>query len=226
MSSGLRATHLGFRFAGGAGIDDVTLHAAPGRIVGFLGRNGAGKTTTMRVLAGILAAQQGQATLNGVDVHLWSARRSIGYAPEEPALLSSLTVREHLEDAARLADRGRTIDDVVAALDLAAVVDRLAGVLSKGTRQRVGTAMALLGTPQALILDEPTAGLDPAQVLALRDVLREARDRGCAVLLSSHVVTEVSAIADDVVAITGGRTVHEGTIETLEAAVNAAIGAP
>ena len=224
MSAGLVAEHLGFAFAGGAGVLDVSLVLVPGRITGFLGRNGAGKTTTMRLLAGVLVPQKGRALVDGVSTSSSAGRRLIGFAPEEPPTSPGLTVREQLHFAARLAGPGLGMADVVTVLDLGASLDRLVGVLSKGTRQRVGTAMALLGAPRVLLLDEPTAGLDPAQVLVLRDVLRSVRDAGTAILLSSHVVAEVAALCDDVTAIAAGRTVYAGDIGSLAVAVNAAIG--
>ena len=226
MTAGLVANHVGFSFAGGVGVDDVSLTLVPGRITGFLGRNGAGKTTTMRLLAGVLVPQRGTILLDDRPASSALSRRQIGFAPEEPPLSPALTVLEHLRDAAALAGPGRSVDDVVTALDLGASVKRLAGVLSKGTRQRVGTAIALLGAPSIVLLDEPAAGLDPAQVEALRTVLRAVRDQGAAILLSSHVVSEIAALADDVTAIAAGRTVYAGAIEDLDAAVIAAIGGP
>lgn len=226
MNDVVVADAVGFRFAGGAGVDDVTLSLRAGRITGFLGRNGAGKSTTMRLLAGVLQPQRGSVKVLGHAATSAAARALVGWAPEEPPLSPALTVREQLRFAAALAARGashtpRPIDDVVVALDLGASIDRLAGVLSKGTRQRVGTALALVGAPAVILLDEPGAGLDPAQVLALRTVLRAARDDGAAILLSSHVVAEVAALADDVVAIDAGRIVHSGGIATLDVAVAA-----
>jgi ABC-2 type transport system ATP-binding protein len=224
----LRAEQLAWRHGpGGSGVHVVSLTLSRGRITGFLGRNGAGKSTTMRLLAGVLVPQRGQVTLTGRPVTSASARARIGWAPEEPPTSPGLTVREHLVSARALAPgTGRGVDDVIAALDLGAVVDRLAGALSKGTRQRLGVAMALLGAPDVLLLDEPAAGLDPAQVLALREVLRIEKARGAAILLSSHVVAELGALVDDVVAIREGVTVFAGGVDGLAEATAAALALP
>jgi ABC-2 type transport system ATP-binding protein len=223
----VRAEHLAWRFgASGSGVHDVSLTLRRGAITGFLGRNGAGKSTTMRLLAGVLVPQAGTVTLDGVPMTSFRARARVGWAPEEPATVASLTVREHLRSAHDLAHPhagGRSVDDVVAALDLGAVVDRLVGALSKGTRQRVGVAMAVVGAPDVLLLDEPTAGLDPAQVVSLRALIRAERARGAAVLVSSHVVSELEAIVDDVVAIAAGQTVFAGPVTAIVDATAAAL---
>ena len=204
---------------------DMTLHR--GRITGFLGRNGAGKTTTIKLLAGVLVSQRGTITVCGMPSWSSSARARVGWAPEEPPVVAGMSVREHLLTARALAAQapgpGRSVDDVVAALDLGAVVGRLAGSLSKGTRQRLGIAMALCGAPDVLLLDEPTAGLDPAQVEGLRQLIRAEAARGTAVLLSSHVTAELAAVADDVVAINAGCTVFVGPIAALDEATRAAL---
>jgi ABC-2 type transport system ATP-binding protein len=229
----LRAEHVAWQHgADGSGVRDVSLSLARGTITGFLGRNGAGKSTTMRLLAGVLVPRAGLVTLDGVSLTSSTsaaagARRRIGWAPEEPPTSPGLTVREHLCVARRLArPGGRGIDDVVDVLDLGGVVDRLAGALSKGTRQRLGIAMALLGAPDVLLLDEPAAGLDPAQSLALREVLRAEKARGAAILVSSHVVAELGELIDDVVAIRDGVTVFAGPVSDLAAATAAALAAP
>jgi ABC-2 type transport system ATP-binding protein len=223
----MRAEQLAWRYgAAGSGVHDVSLSLSRGAITGFLGRNGAGKSTTMRLLAGVLVPQAGTVTLDGAPMTSSRARARVGWAPEEPATVASLTVREHLRSASALARHqsvGRSVDDVIAVLDLGAVVDRLAGALSKGTRQRLGVAMALVGAPDVVLLDEPTAGLDPAQVLGLRALLRAERARGAAILLSSHVVLELSALVDDVVAIADGRTVFAGPVAAIDAATAAAL---
>lgn len=235
----LRAAHLAWQHgADGSGVRDVSLSLARGTITGFLGKNGAGKSTTMRLLAGVLAPRAGRVTLDGVSLTSSSsssssssaaaaaARRRIGWAPEEPPTSPGLTVREHLRFARSIArPGGRGVDDVVDVLDLGTVVDRLAGALSKGTRQRLGIAMALLGSPDVLLLDEPAAGLDPAQSLALREVLRAEKARGAAILISSHVVAELGELVDDVVAIRDGVTVFMGSVSDLAAATAAALAA-
>lgn len=220
----LVARQLGFRW--GAVAVDLELHR--GRITGFLGRNGAGKSTTMKLLAGVIVPSRGSVSVrvDGVDLAASTsqARAQVGWAPEEPAVHPALTVREQLRFAAELRGvRGlaakNAVNAVMLALDLVAVADATCGTLSKGTRQRVGVAMALLGTPQILLLDEPTAGLDPAQVEALRALLLEKKRAGAAILLSSHIIAEVEAIADDVVAIVDGVTRHHGDRSTLATAV-------
>jgi len=212
---------------GDAGARDVTLALEAGRITGFLGRNGAGKSTTMRLLAGVLVPWRGTVTLDGRPATSAAARARIGWAPEEAPTSPGLTVREHLALARDLLPRGRRagrgVDDVLDALDLVGVADRLAGALSKGTRQRLGVAMALLGSPDVLLLDEPSAGLDPAQAQSLRAVLLAERARGAAILVSSHVVAELARLVDDVVALRDGVTVFAGPVSALEEATSAAL---
>lgn len=226
----LRAEHVGWLHGEGSGARDVSLTLEGGQITGFLGRNGAGKSTTMRLLAGVLVPMQGTITLDGLAVTSWTARARIGWAPEEAPTSPGLTVREHLTMARALIPShrraGRGVDDVLGALDLVAVADRLAGALSKGTRQRLGVGIALLGAPDVLLLDEPSSGLDPAQARALREVLLVEKARGAAVLVSSHVVAELALVADDVVALRDGVTVFHGPIADLEAATAAALALP
>ncbi len=208
-------------WSGAPALVDVDLAVTPGRITGFLGRNGAGKTTTMRILAGVVVADGGLAVVDGKVAHDPRARALVGWAPEEPAVAAGLTVREQLTFAARLRglDDGRAaVQEALESLDLTSVETRICGVLSKGTRQRVGLAMAFLGRPRVLLLDEPTAGLDPAQTAALRDLLARRRAEGAAVLFSTHVTSEVESIADDVVVVASGRTVHTGGRETFATA--------
>jgi len=234
----LQATDVAWSYGAGvgSGVDGITLALRAGAITGFLGRNGAGKTTTIKLLAGVLVPQRGTITFGGLPssssgASSSAARARIGWAPEDPPTVAGMTVREHLQTAMDLAASTpsgghRSINDVVTALDLGAVVHRLAGALSKGTRQRLGVAMALCGAPDVLLLDEPTAGLDPAQVDALRTLIRAEAARGAAILLSSHVTAELAAVADDVVAINAGRTVFVGPIASLEEATRAALALP
>jgi ABC-2 type transport system ATP-binding protein len=190
---------------------DVTLALRPGCITGFLGRNGAGKSTTLKILAGAVVPDAGVAVVGGVPAHEGRARREVGWAPEEPPTAAGLTVREQLVFVARLRRLTNDVPGHIArlldSLDLTSVETRLCGALSRGTRQRVGLAMALLGNPRVLLLDEPTAGLDPAQIAQLRDLLLRRRDEGVAILLSSHVTAELEALVDDVVVVDRGRTV-------------------
>jgi ABC-2 type transport system ATP-binding protein len=210
------------------GVRDVSLTLQRGRITGFLGRNGAGKSTTLKLLAGALVPVRGSVDVDvdgvAVSAHHARARAVVGYAPEEAGVDPAATVREQLVFAATLrglrgASAARAVGAVLAALDLHAVETKLCGLLSKGTRQRVGIAQALLGEPRVLLLDEPTAGLDPAQVASLRALLLTKKNAGAAILLSSHVTAEIAAIADDVVAIDDGAVAFAGSVADVDAAV-------
>jgi len=198
-------------------VADVTFSVREGEIVGFLGPNGAGKTTTMRVLTGFLPPTSGSARVAGHDVVSQSrrARSSLGYLPESAALYPEMRVREYLAYRARLEDvpggevRSR-VDEVVASCLLQEVAGRKIENLSKGFRQRTALAGALVHRPPVLILDEPTVGLDPMQIIKIREMIRTlGRER--AVLLSTHILPEVDAVCDRVLIIDRGRIVAEGT---------------
>ncbi|MEE9212676.1 MAG: ABC transporter ATP-binding protein [Phycisphaeraceae bacterium] len=211
-------------------IDDLTFHIESGQIVGFLGPNGAGKTTTLRILTGYLPPTSGRATVAGHDVLTDSlaARTRIGYLPENTPLYPEMRVEEYLHYRGRLygmdrAARRQRIDVVCDRCGLAAVRRRLIGQLSRGNKQRVGLAQALLHDPQVLILDEPTAGLDPTQIGHVRDLVRELRGKHT-VVLSTHILPEVERIADRVLIIAGGRIVAEGAINELRESVATASG--
>jgi ABC-2 type transport system ATP-binding protein len=213
---------LALSYRGGGGLGGVSFSMGAGSVTGFLGRNGAGKSTTMRVLAGALLPDAGTVRIGGHRAGSEAARRAVGHAPEEPPLSPSLTVLEHLRFAAALrgadsstAALGALLDEV----DLGAHRHRLAGVLSRGMRQRLGTALALVGEPQVLLLDEPTAGLDPAQVELLHGVLARRRALGTAILWSTHVTAELVGRIDCVVAIAAGRVVFTGPGTALDDAV-------
>jgi ABC-2 type transport system ATP-binding protein len=198
-------------------VDDVTFSVKPGEIVGFLGPNGAGKTTTMRVVAGFLPATSGSARVAGHDVATQSAaaRAALGYLPESAALYPEMRVTEYVAFRARLEGvaRGQLTARVGEALErclLGDVARRRIETLSKGYRQRTALAGALVHQPPVLILDEPTIGLDPAQIIKIRETIRDlGRDR--AVLLSTHILPEVEAVCDRVLIIDRGRIVAEGT---------------
>ncbi|MGA0133309.1 MAG: ABC transporter ATP-binding protein, partial [Opitutales bacterium] len=203
-------------------IEDVTFSVAPGEIVGFLGPNGAGKSTTMRILSGTMAATSGRASIWGASVALdpASAKRSMAYMPENNPLPEDLRVEEYLVLRARLKDVApdrvkERVARVMEDCDLARrAAGRLIGQLSKGFRQRVGIADALLSEPRAVLLDEPTIGLDPHQILGIRDLIRSLRGR-MAVLISSHILHEVEQVCDKVVIINRGRVVAQGRPEDL-----------
>jgi len=204
-----------------AAIRDVSFTAAPGQILGFLGPNGAGKTTTMRIITGFLPATTGTVRVDGFDVFEQSAevRRRIGYLPENPPLYNDMSVPSYLRFVAKL--KGLRRGDVAVALErvldtcgLRQVRDRLLGHLSKGYRQRVGLAQALIHDPPVLVLDEPTIGLDPRQIIEIRSLIRTLGGKRT-VILSTHILPEVSQICEKVVIINDGRVVLEEDMATL-----------
>jgi ABC-2 type transport system ATP-binding protein len=206
-------------------VHDLTFHVFPGEIVGFLGPNGAGKTTTMRMIAGFTAATSGTVTVAGHDMAARSvdAARLIGYLPERPPLYPALDVRAYLRFVAKVKGVPRAalqgeLDRVATACRLEAVLRQEIYKLSRGYRQRVGLAQALLGTPRVLLLDEPTAGLDPGQIHETREVIRSfGQDH--AVLLSTHILTEATLICRRVAIINHGRLLAIDTPAGLQRAV-------
>jgi len=205
------AEQLTKRFGRFTAIADVSFRVGAGEIVGFLGPNGAGKSTTMRILCGVFPPSSGRAAVGGHDVVADSlrARSVVGYFPERVSLYLDMTVREYLHYVAEMkgVPRAQRHADVNTAMERSATGDvghRLIGTLSKGYRQRVGLAQALLGNPQVLVLDEPTAGLDPEQVAEMRRLIRSLRGERT-VVLSSHILSEVEATCDHVIIIHHGR---------------------
>jgi ABC-2 type transport system ATP-binding protein len=200
-----------------AAIKDVNFRVQTGEIVGFLGPNGAGKTTTMRVLTCFSPASSGDARILGMDVKTDSLeiRKKVGYLPENVPLYSWMRVRAYLDFVARAkgiasAARSDEIERVARAAGVEEVMGRIVGALSKGYRQRVGLAQALIGDPPVLILDEPTIGLDPKQIREIRDLIKGfARNR--TVILSTHILPEVSQVCDRVIIINKGGIVAEDT---------------
>ena len=208
----IQASGLTRRYGGREAVRDVTFSVAPGEVVGFLGPNGAGKSTTMRLLLGLLRPHGGTASIDG----------DAGYLPEQFAAYDALSVRSYLRYMARMKSvGGDDVDRVLGAAGVADLADRPVARLSKGQRQRVGMAQALLGHPGAYVLDEPTQGLDPKQVVDARRLIRSlATDEGAAVLLSTHLLAEVAAMCDRVVVIVRGRVVADeptGDRDDLEA---------
>ncbi|MCX8072632.1 MAG: ABC transporter ATP-binding protein [Candidatus Binatia bacterium] len=199
------------RFGYFTAISDVSFRVDAGEIVGFLGPNGAGKSTTMRILGGVFPPTSGSARVAGHDVVQDSlrARQAIGYFPERVALYTDMTVREYLGYVADMKhvpakEQHMEINRAMDRCGVAHMAHRLIGTLSKGYRQRVGIAQALLGKPKVLILDEPTAGLDPEQVTEVRKLIRELRGQST-VILSTHILSEVEATCDRVLIINRGR---------------------
>ena len=197
-------------------LDDVSFTVGRGEVAALLGPNGSGKSTLMRCLIGFFSPTAGNARVGGVDVaeRPVEARREVGYLPEQVTLYPELRVRRYLRFVAgmkRLDARAaqRATDQAIARCGLESVADRLNGTLSKGYRQRVGLAQALLGDPPVLVLDEPTVGLDPVQTVEMRELLRSLE--GCTVLLSTHVLAEAGALCSRIVIMSAGRVVAEDT---------------
>jgi ABC-2 type transport system ATP-binding protein len=217
----IEVEHLTKSFPGRVAVSDVTFRVEPGEIVGFLGPNGAGKTTAMRCLTGFLPPSEGTARVAGFDVvtHSMEARALLGYLPESAALYPEMRVRDYLAYRARLeglrgSDVGKRVDESIASCLLEEVAGRKVENLSRGYRQRTALAGALVHQPPVLILDEPTVGLDPAQIIRIRETIRRlGRER--AVLLSTHILPEVDAVCDRVLIIDRGRIVAEGTAAEL-----------
>lgn len=208
-------------------VDDLSFSVEKGQIYGFLGPNGAGKSTTMNIITGYISATSGTVTVDGHDIFAEpkAAKRCIGYLPELPPLYTDLTPREYLKIVAGLknlpkAERPSHLDEVMEMTGISDVADRLIRHLSKGYRQRVGLAQALVGFPDVLILDEPTVGLDPKQIIEMRELIRGLRERHT-VILSSHILSEVSAVCDTVLILSHGHLVASDTPESLSRRLSA-----
>jgi ABC-2 type transport system ATP-binding protein len=213
------------RYGSGSGsriaVDDLSFEVDKGEVVGFLGPNGAGKSTTLRIMAGFLGMTSGKVSVAGHDIREQSfeARQKIGYMPEAVPLYPEMRVAEYLAFRAELKrvarkDRPSFVDDAMAKANVEDVANVLIGSLSKGYRQRVGLADALVARPPLLVLDEPTAGLDPNQIREVRDVIRQL-GKEHTVLLSTHILSEVEASCSRVVVIAKGKLVAEGTMDEL-----------
>lgn len=203
-------------------VDDLSFTVEEGQIYGFLGPNGAGKSTTMNIMTGYLGATKGEVLINGHDIlkEPEEAKRCIGYLPEQPPLYMEMTVSEYLGFAAELKKiskekRKAQIEKVMELTKLNPVKDRLIHNLSKGYKQRVGLAQAILGFPQIIILDEPTVGLDPKQIIEIRELIRTLSKKHT-VILSSHILAEIREVCDHIMIIAGGHLVASDTPENLE----------
>ena len=202
-------------------VDHLSLTVEPGKIYGFLGPNGAGKSTTMNIITGYLGATSGTVTINGHDIFKEpeEAKKCVGYLPEIPPLYTDMTVLEYLNFVAELKKlekglRKRYVEEAMETTGILDVKNRMIRNLSKGYRQRVGFAQAILGYPEIIILDEPTVGLDPKQIIEIRDLIRKLGEKHT-VILSSHILTEISAVCDHVFIISKGKLVASDSTENL-----------
>jgi ABC-2 type transport system ATP-binding protein len=219
----IEVQHVTKRYGRVTAVEDVSFRVERGEILGFLGPNGAGKTTTMRILTGFIPATEGTATVAGFDVfeQAVEAKRRTGYLPETPPLYPDMNVAEYLSFVSKIkgvpaADRAQRIRAVMARTRVTDMADRLCSKLSKGYRQRVGLAQALIHNPDVLILDEPTAGLDPKQIIETRQLIKElAGDH--TIILSTHILPEVSQTCQRVVIINKGHVVAVDTPDNLTA---------
>ncbi len=217
----IEVTNVTKRYGTHTAVDDVSFRVEAGEVVGFLGPNGAGKSTTMNIITGFLSATDGNVTVDGIDVleDPIGAKRTLGYLPELPPLYVDMTVRDYLRFVARVkgvdrAARDDANDEIMRSVGIEHVADRMIRNLSKGYRQRVGLGQALVGDPKALILDEPTIGLDPHQIIEMRDLVRTLGQKRT-VILSSHILPEVSAVCERIIIISHGKIVASDTAENL-----------
>ena len=223
----IQVQHLTKRYGSFEAIRDLSFEVGRGEVVGFLGPNGAGKTTTLRILCGCIGATSGQALIDGQGIadHPLQVKQKVGYLPETPPLYPSMTVRDYVRFAARIknvADPDAATKAVIDQVGLGEVAHRIIDHLSKGYRQRVGLAQALVHRPDVLVLDEPTSGLDPAQRREIRELLAELAAGDHTVILSTHVLSEIEAICERVIIINRGKVIAKDTIENLRAAGNRA----
>lgn len=203
-------------------VDDISFTLTPGKVYGLLGPNGAGKSTTMNMMTGYLAPSNGEIRIAGHDIYKQAkaAKRQIGYLPENPPVYPDMSVHEYLMFTAELkgvrkSDRFLRVEEVMEETGITDVADKLIRALSKGYRQRVGFAGAVLGDPQVIILDEPTVGLDPKQIIEFRTLIRSLGEDHI-VLISSHILSEISAVCDHVFIINNGKLVVDDAVENLD----------
>ena len=221
----IEVKNLTKRYGGVKALDDISFTAESGEVLGLLGPNGAGKSTTMNIITGYLGATSGAVLIDGVDIleEPKKAKAKIGYLPEIPPLYQDMTVRRYLEfifdlKKVRLPKKAH-VEEVMEIVKISDVADRVIKNLSKGYRQRVGFAGALMGNPPVLILDEPTVGLDPKQIIDIRRLIQSLGKKHT-IIFSSHVLSEVAAVCDRVVMINNGKIVADSATETLGETVN------
>ena len=216
----IKVENLTKRYGNHCAVNNISFQVGKGEILGFLGPNGAGKSTTMNILTGYLSATDGTVTINGHDIleNPNAAKASIGYLPEIPPLYPDMTVKEYLNfmcDLKKCAlPRQRHLAEICKVMKIEHVYNRLIKNLSKGYKQRVGMAQALIGNPPVLILDEPTVGLDPNQIIEIRSLIKTL-GKNHTVILSSHILPEIEAVCDRIVIINNGKIVADDTAENL-----------
>lgn len=219
----IQVSNLTKKYGKNVAVDNVSFTIEKGHIYGLLGPNGAGKSTTMNMITGYISSTSGTITIDGHDVvkEPEQARKLLGYLPELPPLYMDMTVYEYLKFVAQLKkikrkERIEQVEKAIEQMKLEKVADRLIANLSKGYRQRVGFAQALIGNPQILILDEPSVGLDPKQIIEMRELIEEL-GQNRTVILSSHIMQEISAVCDHILIISHGKLIASGTVEELVA---------
>jgi ABC-2 type transport system ATP-binding protein len=217
----IRAENLTKRYGQHVAIDRLDFNIERGEILGFLGPNGAGKSTTMNILTGYLSATEGKVIVDGLDIleHPEEVKKKIGYLPEQPPVYPDMTVNEYLKFVCDIkkVPKNKKKADMDRILELVGIGDvqmRLIKNLSKGYKQRVGLAQALLGDPEILILDEPTVGLDPKQIIEIRNLIKELREKHT-IILSSHILPEISAVCQRVLILNRGKIVASDTTDNL-----------
>ncbi len=222
----IEIANLTKRYGDKVAVDNISFTVKKGEILGFLGPNGAGKSTTMNILTGYLSSTNGSVKIDGHDIldDPVSAKAHIGYLPEQPPLYLDMTVTEYLDFVCDLkkvdkAEKEGHIAEIVSVVKLKEVKDRLISNLSKGYRQRVGLAQAMIGNPEVLVLDEPTVGLDPKQIIEIRDLIKKL-GKAHTIILSSHIMQEVSAVCERVIIINKGKLVASDTPDNLSKAMS------
>lgn len=217
----IQVEQLTKRYGQHLAVDSINFTVEEGEVLGFLGPNGAGKTTTMNILTGYISATEGRALINGIDIleQPEEAKKMIGYLPEFPPLYGDMTVNEYLDFVSDIksvsgAERKKSMEKILDLVKIGDVRGRLIKNLSKGYKQRVGLAQALVGNPRVLILDEPTVGLDPKQIIEIRNLIKNL-GKDHTIILSSHILPEVSAVCERVIIINKGKIVASDTPDNL-----------
>lgn len=222
----IEVSNLTKKFGPHTAVDNISFTVNEGEILGFLGPNGAGKTTTMNIMTGYISSNEGSVKINGYDIleKPELAKKHIGYLPDIPPIYGDMTVLEYLNfvcdiKKVKRSERKKMLEDIINIVKIDEVKERLTKNLSKGYKQRVGLAQALVGFPEVIILDEPTNGLDPKQIIEMRDVIKKLSSKHT-VILSSHILSEVSAVCDRVLIISKGKIVASDTPERLSESLN------